>query len=181
MYQSRDFGELEPLVFNILRTARPYTDAVVLDIDATVLYNAPGSLCGADLNVKMQKVYDYCKRHDILVFFVTARVDTTQNQNVTTQQLQCMGFDTYAGLYMRPPWVNDWAKISQFKANCRRHIAQKHKIVLNVGDAWSDVHEVTDSKSLTNAYTLGGGRNILFKPHDDPTTVWALKLEETRQ
>lgn len=176
MYQSSNVQDLYPRINQILKSARPRKHAVVFDIDATVLYNSSSSYCGADPNFNVQWIYDYCVQHAIPVYFVTARVNSAKNRKATINQLTCMGFNTYKKLYMRPQHVSNWAQISQFKANARRNISRDYEILLNVGDNWSDLHEVDNAAALTRAQEMSRGQYVLFKPFGE--SKWALKLVE---
>ena len=178
---SDDFRMFTDPLFVLLSTAVK-GDAVVLDIDATVLFQSEGieNTCDAELNPRGVGIYNLCINYNIPVFFVTARLHVPENVEKTMAQLQCMGFFRYAGLYMRPAHVTGWPAISQYKGIVRQQIAQKFNILLNVGDMWADLHMVTDESVLHALHKDSGNRHVLFKPHSNEPAMWALKLAETR-
>ena len=159
-----------------------YGDVVVLDIDATVLFQSiqHNNTSGIDPNPHGIEVYMLCIQYNIPVFFVTARVQTQNNIEKTVEHLKSMGLDKYTGLYMRPADITGWAQISQFKANVRRQIAQQATILLNVGDMWSDVHETHDDTILSTLQQQSGNLHVLFMTNLPETAIWALKLAESR-
>lgn len=179
---SPDFRAIAPHALQVLRAGNPRTDAVVFDIDATVLYNNPGTMCRADFNDKIKVLYDEAHKRRIPVYFVTARIGTQSNFQNTVKQLACMGYtEWYAGLFMRPPTVNTEAEIGVYKLNARKAIMQKYKrrIILNAGDQWTDVVAMSpvQLQTLRQQYN---GRHVLFKPPSQFAAEYALKLYELR-
>lgn len=183
---SRNFNLLWPKIRKIIQQSNPLEVVIVLDIDATVLYNEPLSVCRADPNFKIQRVYDLAQRLNIPIYFVTARIGTKENRKRTEDQLKCMGFDYYSGLSMRGRQYRTAEEISVFKKNARQAIMSmtknaKKKILLNCGDQWGDLLNAPgeDLYKLTSMYE---GSYVLFRPlpefHND--AEWALKLHETR-
>lgn len=182
MMASPDFRILAPMVTKVLREANPQKDAVVLDIDATVLYNNPGTMCRADFNEKIKMLYDLAHERNIPVYFVTARIGTQSNFENTLKQLDCMGYTSwYAGLFMRPPAVNSEAAIGVYKLNARKAIMQKYRrrIILNVGDQWTDLIAVP-SDQLNAMRAQYHGNHVFFKPPAQFAAEYALKLFELR-
>jgi len=171
----------DPLMF--LLSSAVNGDAVVLDIDGTILFQSEGTgnTCAAGLNPRGVGVYNLCIQFNIPVFFVTARLNVPENVEQTMAQLQCLGFSKYAGLYMRPPNVIGWAAISQYKGLMRQQISQQYNIILNVGDMWSDLHMVNDETVLQTMQKKSDNRHVLFETHADEFAKWALKLAETQK
>lgn len=179
---SADFRDIAPRALQVLRSANPRTDAVVFDIDATVLYNNPDTMCRADFNNKIKMLYDVAHERKIPVYFVTARVGTHSNFVSTLKQLHCMGYTTwYAGLFMRPPAVTTEAAIGVYKLDARKAIMQNYKrrIILNVGDQWTDVMAGTplELHTLRQKYDT---QHVFFKSPPRFAAEYALKLYELR-
>ena len=176
------FRAVWPYVDKVLRAASPKTDVIVLDIDATVLYNTDREpLVGAVPNFKMQPLYDTARTRRIPVHFVTARVGTKENRIATLQQLRAMGFDWFDTLFMRPTAVPPTVlNIARYKANARRAIAQggNKRIVINAGDQWSDILVVDDAAMRMLDARFPEQHVVMHPPAND--ALLSLKLYETR-
>jgi len=128
--------------------------AVVFDIDETVLSNW-GYLTsvGFDLNAAtfepwvrkhndpalapMLEVFREARAAGVPVFFITGRHEPLRA--FTVRQLKAAGYEGWTELYLTPA---DYAQSSivPFKSGIRRKLeAQGWRIVLNVGDQWSDL------------------------------------------
>jgi hypothetical protein len=178
----RSFQKLAPRVEWIVRNANQEKDAIVFDIDATVLYNTNEPWVGAEPNFKMQPVYALARERRIPVHFVTARIGTPENKVSTLRQLRAMGMDYFDSLFMRPPATPATAQdIAEYKLNARRTIARygNKTIVLNVGDQWSDLLPVDSTlmKRLDSAFPQ---QHVMFTPDTAMDARYAVKLYETR-
>ena len=71
------------------------------------------------------------------VIFITGRPETQRAS--TEANLRLRGFDTWEQVILRAP---DQQKLTaeQYKSAARGMVAGKFRIVLNVGDQWSDLH-----------------------------------------
>ncbi|MCH9717265.1 MAG: HAD family acid phosphatase [Gammaproteobacteria bacterium] len=176
MIEATSFGKLQSKIYGILALANPNRDAVVFDIDDTVLTYDPRSWCKSKRIKAIATLYDYCLTHGIPVIFITARMWSQESQRYTQQQLACLNMGVYTKLYMRPPQVGTWAGISRFKANARRDAAQDYNILLNMGDQWSDLFETSNESILDTLDQQYRNKYILYKPRSTETATWALKL-----
>ncbi len=176
MIEASSFGSVRSKVYGILALADPDRDAVVFDIDDTVLTYHPTSWCKAKRIKPIANLYDHCLRHDIPVIFITARLWSPESQGYTQQQLSCLNMGIYTKLYMRPSRFNTWPDISRFKANARKDAAQDHNILFNVGDQWSDLFETDKERSLDLLEDSYKNKYVLYKPRVSETATWALKL-----
>lgn len=176
----RSFAVLWPYIVDVVRKADPSQHVVVFDIDATVLYNTNDNECGAVPNFKIQKIYDYAAKKGIDIFFVTARIGTSVNRMLTERQLHCMGFDEFKGLYMRTGRDQTMSQIARFKDNSRADIERRtgKRVLLNVGDQWSDV-VVTTPSSFNELESGFDGKHVLFVPDSTFHSMVAVKLYET--
>lgn len=134
----------------------PLKLAIVLDVDETSLsyyeaiekrdfcYNASKAR-ETILNQKapaiqpILKLYNEALKHDISVFFVTARHDDTYD--ATARNLQKAGYQHWAAIYTRPNHLKD-GKHSRapFKTDIRAKITQKgYTIIASIGDQNSDL------------------------------------------
>ncbi len=73
----------------------------------------------------------------VAVFFVTGRRDESGMRAATEQNLRTQGFDSWEQLYLRP--TNSRGFVSVYKADARKEIEQKYKIIANLGDQYSDL------------------------------------------
>jgi len=108
--------------------------AVSLDIDGTVLYNAPD---GRTKCVRLFKnLVDACEAAGVAIFYITARPESARNRAHTERQLRDCGLDRHARLYMMP----DEADYARYKFQCRHDVAkQGYTLLLAVGDQLADV------------------------------------------
>ena len=83
------------------------------------------------------KLYNYARKNNIAIFFITAR--TEKFRHVTTESLLKAGYKDWAGLYFRPEHDKQQSAVP-YKAGKRREIIRKgYDIVLNIGDQQSDL------------------------------------------
>jgi acid phosphatase len=128
--------------------------ALVLDIDETTLSNYQEEI-GADFGfVKKNfdawalsaqapaipgtlRLYKEARKLAVSVFFITGRAE--DEREATERNLRAQGFDGWQGLALRP--VNHGKQTTiEYKSGERAKIAaQGYKLVLNVGDQWSDL------------------------------------------
>jgi hypothetical protein len=128
--------------------------AMVLDIDETSLSNYQ-ELLGADFTFNRPvfdawvdsgqspvipgtlRLYKEAQRLGVSVFFITGRPE--RQLAITEENLRAQGFQDWQQLTLRPPSAAK-QPVGAFKADVRAQIvAQGYKIVLNVGDQWSDL------------------------------------------
>lgn len=108
--------------------------AIVLDIDGTVIWNAPGGN-GSKCVLHFKSLVDACYAAGVEVFFVTARPESTDNRAHTERQLQRCAL-RYKKLYMMPP-RQDYAR---YKHRAREDIAlSEYTVLLSIGDQFADV------------------------------------------
>jgi acid phosphatase len=128
--------------------------ALVLDIDETTLSNYE-EMAGADFAYNSDvfnawvnsakapaipgtlRVYLEAQRRGVSVFFLTGRPES--QRAVTEQNLHNAGFQNWQQLILRPP-AQAGATALAYKSAARAQIAaQGYKLVLNIGDQWSDL------------------------------------------
>jgi acid phosphatase len=134
--------------------AREKKLAVVFDIDETTLSNYPEMLKNDyEFNEKTfddwintasakaipgtLNIYNEAKKLGVAVFFLTGRAEG--QREATERNLRGQGFDSWQDLIMRQPeQVNSTALV--YKSAARKNIVkQGYRLVLNVGDQWSDL------------------------------------------
>jgi hypothetical protein len=129
--------------------------AMVLDIDETSLsnyceqsregfgfvgsvYNA--YLMSTDASIPIPgtlALFNQARVADVDVYFITGR--NNDQTKTTARNLRIAGYDKWSGLTLR----NDHERnmdTTLYKSNERAKIAQDHRIILNVGDQWSDLN-----------------------------------------
>jgi acid phosphatase len=127
--------------------------ALVLDIDETTLSNyeemvkAGFAYDSAVFNSWVEsakapaipgtlRIYKEAQRLGVSVFFITGRPET--EREATEQNLRAQGFENWQQLFLRSAAQSSGA-VEEFKARARAAVvAEGYKIVLNVGDQWSD-------------------------------------------
>ncbi len=128
--------------------------AMVFDIDETVLSNYP-ELVKADFAYDSKvfdawvesaqgpaiagslRLYKEAQRLGVSVFFITGRSEG--ERDATERNLRQQGFQYWKGLTLRSASA-DSKSVVAYKSAARAQIAaQGYKIVLNVGDQWSDL------------------------------------------
>jgi acid phosphatase len=128
--------------------------ALVLDIDETTLSNyeemtktdfaydskvfsAWAATARAPAIPGTLRLYREAQRLGVSVFFLTGRAEA--QRAATEQNLRSQGFQSWQQLILRPP-AQATATALAYKSAARAAIqAQGYRIVLNVGDQWSDL------------------------------------------
>lgn len=82
------------------------------------------------------RLYRMAQKLGVSVFFITGRPDS--EREATERNLREKGYQNWQQLYLRPDALAS-QPVSEFKSGARAAIAaQGYKLVLNVGDQWSD-------------------------------------------
>jgi acid phosphatase len=128
--------------------------AVVLDIDETTLSNY-AEMTKADFAYDSKafgawvdsaaapaipgtlRLYKEAQRLGVSVFFVTGRAEA--ERAATERNLRAQGFDAWQQLILRSPAQANLTARDYKSAQLARIEAQGYRIVLNVGDQWSDL------------------------------------------
>ena len=128
--------------------------AIVLDIDETSLSNyeqllrmnfvfdkkafdAWADSAQAPVIPGTLRLVKEAQRLGVSVFFITGRPES--ERAVTERNLSAQGYSDWQQLYLRPQPTNGQT-VDDYKASRRAEIvAQGYKLVLNVGDQWSDM------------------------------------------
>jgi acid phosphatase len=128
--------------------------AMVFDIDETTLsnyeemvksgfaydskvFNAWVQAAAAPAIPATIRIYSEAQKRDVAIFFITGRPE--DQRAATEQNLHSQGFDNWKQLVLRSPSQKSLTAL-EYKSAARAEIAsQGYKIVLNVGDQWSDL------------------------------------------
>ena len=82
------------------------------------------------------QIFNEAKRLGVRVFFLTGRGEA--ERAATEQNLRAQGFDGWRQMILRKPGTTPLAL--EFKSAERvRLVAKGYKVILNVGDQWSDL------------------------------------------
>ncbi len=128
--------------------------ALVLDIDETTLSNyqqmvkagfaydskafeAWVETASAPAIPGTLRIYKAARQLGVSVFFLTGRAEA--QRAATERNLRTQGFDGWQGLILRAPGQEASTALEYKSAARARIAAQGYKIVLNVGDQWSDL------------------------------------------
>jgi acid phosphatase len=76
-------------------------------------------------------------RLGVAVFFITGRSE--RQREPTERNLHAQGYETWQQLFLRQPGQGSQPTIAYKSAGRAQIVAQGYKIVLNVGDQWSDL------------------------------------------
>jgi len=128
--------------------------ALVLDIDETTLsnyaemeksgfaYNSKAFAAWVDLAKAPAipgtlRLYREAQRLGVSVFFLTGRAEDLRA--ATERDLRSQGFEAWQGLILRSPAEATLTALEYKSAERGKILAQGFRIVLNVGDQWSDL------------------------------------------
>jgi acid phosphatase len=128
--------------------------ALVLDIDETTLSNyeemvkagfaydskafdAWVETASAPAIPSTLRIYKAARQLGVYVFFLTGRAEV--QRAATERNLRTQGFDRWQGLILRAPGQGASTALEYKSAARARIVAQGFRIVLNVGDQWSDL------------------------------------------
>ena len=128
--------------------------ALILDIDETTLSNydemssADFAYDSARFNAWIDsakapaipgtlRLYKEAQRLGVAVLFLTGRSES--QRAVTEQNLRAAGFDNWQQLILRQPEEESATALDYKSAARARILASGYKIILNVGDQWSDL------------------------------------------
>jgi acid phosphatase len=128
--------------------------ALVLDIDETTLSNYQEEIASDFGYVKKNfdawavsaqapaipgtlRLYQEAQKLGVSVFFITGRPD--DERDATARNLRAQGFDGWQNLALRPA-NHGTQTVIEYKSGERAKIAAHgYKLILNVGDQWSDL------------------------------------------
>jgi acid phosphatase len=128
--------------------------ALVLDIDETTLSNYQ-EMVGADFaydsntfNAWVEsgkapaipatlRIYKEAQKLSVPVFFLTGRPES--QRDVTEKNLRAVGFDGWQELILRSQAQTSLTALDFKSAEREKIVAEGYRIVLNVGDQWSDL------------------------------------------
>lgn len=141
-----------------LRTRTRHRDdeklALVLDIDETALSNW-SEMSGANFEYDGKafkswvesaqapaipgtlRLYDEAQRLGVTIFFLTGRSDSERASTAANLRLQ--GFRNWEQLIMRKPAQTKTTALAYKSAERAKIAADGYRIILNVGDQWSDL------------------------------------------
>jgi acid phosphatase len=127
---------------------------LIFDIDETTLSNYE-EMVGADFGYDNTRFNDWvnsakapvipgtlrifkeAQQLGVSVIFLTGRPES--QRAVTEQNLHAQGFDKWQELILRPPDQANATALAYKSAARARVVAEGYKIILNVGDQWSDL------------------------------------------
>ena len=132
----------------------PSRPALVLDVDETALTAWTEELAldfgylpehwvewekGADAPAikPVLELYRYAREHDIAIFFVTGRKESSRPW--TEKNLRSVGYADFARVYLKPPTYLERSVVGMKMAARQDILAQGYQILANVGDQQSDL------------------------------------------
>ena len=90
------------------------------------------------------RIFKEAQRLGVTVFFLTGRPE--KQRSATEQNLRSQGFDNWQQLIMRAPEQGSSSAL-EYKSAARAGIVdQGYRLVLNVGDQWSDLRGVPEAE-----------------------------------
>jgi|OM-RGC.v1.018322968 hypothetical protein len=175
IYKSRMYVSLHDLVVEILDGAQS-GDFVVFDIDDTVIHGHGPKTRPHPIGMTILRE---AKNRNIPVHYVTARPESPQNRLATYDDLERVGIMPHStSVFMRPPHVDTWPKISIFKASSRQFLENKTggNCLMTIGDQWTDILVFASEVSRDEMDMIFGRYYVLFRIPDK--RQWGLKLKE---
>ncbi len=135
--------------------------ALVLDIDETTLsnyqemekagfaydakaFNAWVESAQAPAIPGTLRIFNEAKRLGVSVFFLTGREEA--ERAATDQNLRGQGFEGWQELFLRKAGQRSSTALEYKSAERARIVAQGYRIVLNVGDQWSDLRGAPEAE-----------------------------------
>ena len=126
--------------------------AIIFDIDDTLIYTNKQN------NEKIKKIYDLAIKYGIPVYIITARILNQANFDYTISELVNKGFKHFTKLFLMPISYLYQRQIGVYKYHVRQGISQKNRIILNIGDQWTDLFpNPTSIQKLSNDYYIFNG------------------------
>ena len=159
--------------------------ALCFDIDGTAVYNKRDDTHRRNQHVFT--IYDWARRHNIAVFFLTARPDTPENREFTIGDLARSGYTMYTELIMRPEkdLQANGENYSMYKAAQRVRINRNYQLLMSFGDTLLDMTVVygPSNTPVNNAHRFVGNVNpdcayLLVLPGSVPVLNIKLKAEK---
>lgn len=86
------------------------------------------------------KLYNLCQKLNVNIFIVTGRNRLAEElkEDPTVINLKKEGYHSWKKIFFKP--MNSKMSTIEYKTSCRKEIeSQGYKIILNVGDQWSDL------------------------------------------
>lgn len=168
-----DFATLKPKITEILNSGTPGIDFVVLDIDDTVLTWRSGALFARDEGLF---VLQHANFNNLDVYYVTARPESPRNREHTLDDLRSIGVTDPLQVIMRPPHIEDWFRISEFKTGARAQLEAETggSCLMTVGDQWSDLMTIAPFERERFRAAIGN-RYTVFELINN---TWGVKLKE---
>jgi len=134
--------------------SEPQKLAVVFDIDETSLSNYDillsldfafvGSLLKPELEKAEDpaidptlKLYEFARKNAVAVFFITGRSESLRA--ATEKNLKAAGYTEWVKLFMKPDDYDKKSVIPYKRGSRKRIEGEGYKIIVNIGDQWSDL------------------------------------------
>jgi predicted secreted acid phosphatase len=165
-------------IFTEVVVPRNSVPALVFDIDGTVLQHSPCTIRRTVIPHAM-RIFNWATRNNILVYFVTARIDTPENRQLTVSELVHHKFVPFADLYMRHQAIGEIPNsesISKYKSEARKRIATTSTILMNFGDQIGDFVDLLESRKtgvslISQLLSLDQQKSYFFLLENSPCCV----------
>lgn len=150
---------------------------VIFDIDHTVLqYRSPlgrvfaGGTIHHGLELRptskyMVGLFQMFRAQKVPIYFVTGRPMSKVTKAGTERELETLGLTGYETIHFMPSVLFD---VGTFKESVRAQLRERHHVLFNVGDQWTDIANVRMDDSYDNVACLLYGV--------ESNCDWALKL-----
>jgi len=160
-------------LFKIFTEVVAQRKSIVFDIDGTVLQHSPCTIRRTIMPHAM-RIFNWATRNNILVYFVTARIDTPENRQLTVSELAYHKLVPFADLYMRYQAVGEIPNsesISRYKSEARKRIATTSRILMNLGDQIGDFVDLSETSVLSQLLSLDQRKSYFFLLENSPSCV----------
>lgn len=130
---------------------------VVFDIDDTLILSKTKNILQ-----KIKELYDYINKKNIIIFIITARLNSNKNIIFTKRELKYHKIDNYHSLYLMPKqYLGIYNGVANYKLSIRKKISNTHLIIMNIGDQWSDLYLNLPKYNIPNVYYIIKEKNLL--------------------
>ena len=136
-------------------------DAVIFDIDDTLLFRDSAGVCGLSMsyeafvnkvptiielsppNAPIVRIANESKKYGQKVIIITSRVPDTGEETINNLKIFNIPYDE---IYFNPCRTSPDGDYGQFKASSRKELERKYNIICTIGDQLTDIY-ISDYKT----------------------------------
>jgi predicted secreted acid phosphatase len=126
-------------IINNLKLKKKLTkqSLIIFDVDDTLIFAKTNTL-----NLPIATIYHYAKLLDINIILITSRIGTSENIELTQQQLKSFFLNDHCEIYFKDPNFFNEDEKNSFKKVVRQHLVSRgFEIIMTIGDKKSDIDQ----------------------------------------